>query len=83
MYELRWKVTDSRSSATDGTVYDYFDVIITWECHSNTVSLGNSGEGIADWSYELDNTARAQSASYTQSLSNCPSAVAMTCEVED
>ena len=83
VYELRWVVSDSRSQAEDATVYDYFNVIITWECHSNSITLGNSGEGIGDWAYKLDNTARAQSASYTESLTNCPTAVTMTCEVEN
>jgi hypothetical protein len=80
VFELRWKNMDLRSKADGNILYDYFDVTIKWQCHLNTVVIGNSGEGIVDWEYELDNTARAQSASYTELYSACPTAVSMSCE---
>lgn len=53
VYNLRWKSTDARSKADDATKYDYFDVTITWLCSSNTVTLGNTGIGLVDTTYEL------------------------------
>ena len=82
VFELRWKNTDLRSNADGATVYDYFDVTIKWECHSNTITIGNNLEGIEDWTYELDNTARAQSASYTELYSACDTEVDIACETQ-
>jgi hypothetical protein len=85
VFELRWKNTDLRSKADGATVYDYFDVTIEWQCHDNTVTLGASGnsdvgEGIVDWSYELDNTARTKTLSYTELYTDCPAAITVACE---
>ena len=83
VFQLRWKNTDLRSKADGATVYDYFDVTIKWECHLNTITIGNSLEGIEDWSYELDDSADTKAASYTELYPDCPTAVDITCEAQN
>ena len=83
MKYLRWVVTDPRSAQDSATITNEFEVNLSWECHSNTVSLGNSGEGIVDWSYEMDGTAVSQAASVSQLYSDCPTAISMSCEVRN
>ena len=83
VYNLRWKNMDLRSKADGNIVYDYFDVKITFECHDNTVVIGNTLEGIIDFDYELttSSTVITKTASYTELYSTtCPTAVTMSCE---
>ena len=91
IYNLRWKSTDSRSKASDATIYDYFDVSISWLCSSNTVSLGNGGIGIADDSYELGSGDKNIAASFDElhgvslvdSSDICPTDVSIECAWQD
>ena len=80
VFNLRWKNMDLRSKADGNILYDYFDVTIKWQCHLNTVVIGNSGNGVIDWSYELDNSVVAKAASYTELSAACPTDVSITCE---
>ena len=82
-YYLRWKVADLVSNEDEGTVYNEFQVTITDECHSNSLTLGNSLRGIEDFSYVMASSATTttKTASVSQSNTHCPTPISMTCEV--
>ena len=52
-YELRWVNDSPRSYSDDGTIYDYFEVTMTYECASDTISIGTN---IGVWTYQLGTT---------------------------
>jgi hypothetical protein len=53
-YELRWENDSPRSYHADRTHYDYFDVTITYECASATLTIGTN---IGVWQYALNSGA--------------------------
>ena len=83
-YYLRWKVSDAVSNEDEGTVYSEFQVTISDKCHSNSLTLGNSNRGIEDFSYVMttgSSTPLNKAFDYIESVSDCPTSVAVTCEV--
>jgi hypothetical protein len=80
IYDMRYVVTNP-TNATN-VVEVEFPVTITWQCHDNAIVLGNNGDGISAQSVVgTAETTLTQSA--TQLYPECPTEIAVTCEVED
>ena len=79
-YELRWVNNSPRSYSTTSTLYDYFDVTISYECATDV--LTKSATDIGVWAYELGTTPAAVKKHIpTHSVAGC--ALAMVCEQND
>lgn len=52
-YELRWVNNSPRSYHADSTIYDYFEVTISYECATDILTVGTN---IGVWAYTLGST---------------------------